>query len=780
VPVDTAGVMDEASYTINATPEAFAVLSGGIYSKKIEAIVRELSCNARDSHVAAGKSDVPFEVQLPTAYDPIFRIRDFGTGMKHDVMMELYRTYFGSDKRQSNELVGALGLGSKSPFCYVDGFTVISIHDGVRTVYSAYLDDRRCPKIVSLDSKSATEPNGVTVEFPVKYGDVREFISVAGRVFEFFEPKPKFNINVNINSAEYGLKGDGWAVRSLFKSEYNQWSGPRAIMGGVIYPLDGIDESKTDVHHRLMMQMPLDLFFEIGDVDVQASREKLSLSKRTIDNVIAKLDSVYTALLDTMVSQLQSCQTTWEARLKLVQLQNGPNSALIKHAVQKGSFTAFNGLKDLKGNCEFHPTKFPATKMIRYEFKSGKYAGRHILHPTNGDAVKLQALLSSGKTHDDFKAGIEVDSNVSFWINDLKRGAMGLIRAFAIKNNTTGYIYVIHPFDKETEQAPFLLQAQSVITAIGKPEVSMASTLKTEFNVSDAQRAHKGDRPECWQYKSLFSLGRDASTFTGQWERITAEELDDALGDEPTRYYIPLHFMKPQGMNLDNATADDFGSFISELVASNLIPDLAEASQIFGLRAKSPLRSDPSWINLLDVALEALKKASLNQTLRLRVAENERANVNIQLPRVVESFQNLTSSDKQMLLKLLTYRDTVFEKLVTYDPKASQTPSTPLTSEEKSTWYLIKTYHSIIGCNIDLPKLPQNLNMAADLEKACLNTYPHWQKFMSYWMNKNEFKELISYVCLVEELNACKEELKQLRGEVATLQQAVDAGLAIA
>jgi hypothetical protein len=765
VPVESHGILEEQAYTINATPEAFGVLSSGIYSKKIEAIVRELGCNARDAHVEAGKKDVPFEVQLPTVLDPIFRIRDFGTGMRHDVVMELYRTYFGSNKRQSNELIGALGLGSKSPFCYVDGFTVISIHDGIRTVYSAYLNDTRVPTIVSLDSKPTEEPNGVTIEFPAKYSDVREFMGVAARVFEFFDPKPKFNMKINVNSATYGLKGDGWAVRSNFTSEYNSWSGPRAIMGGVIYPLDGIDESKTEAHHRLMMQMPLDLFFEIGEVDVQASREKLSLSKRSIAAIIAKLDAVYDAMLETIVKELQACQTTWEARLKLVQLQNGPNKELIRYAVQKGSFSAFNSLKDLKGSCEFHPTKFPATKVIRYEFKLGKYAGRSILHPTNGDDIKLQTLFAAGKTHDDFKASIDVSENVSFWINDLKRGSMGLIRAKAIKESTSGFVYVIHPFDKTTDAKDFKLQAEAIIVALGKPECGLASDLKNEFNVSDARRAHEGNRPECWQYSG------HAQTFTDQWSRITADELDDALGDEPTRYYIPLHFMKPTGLGL-HANAQDFGIFISEIVSSGIIPDLVESSQIFGLRAKSPLRDDPSWINLLDVALEEMKKVGADQALRLRVAETNRANVNIELPRICQQFNDLNDQQKKKILDRLP-ADSAFVKLVTYDPKSTIIPTAPLTKEEKAKWYLVKTYRHLLGCNLDLPALPQNLNMAADLENLCTKIYPHWQKFQSYWMGYGELLQFVEYIAIVEERRALAAQVAALEQKVTELEKQI-------
>lgn len=42
-------------FGIEASAKAFQVLSSNLYERKIEAIVRELGCNASDSHKQAGK-----------------------------------------------------------------------------------------------------------------------------------------------------------------------------------------------------------------------------------------------------------------------------------------------------------------------------------------------------------------------------------------------------------------------------------------------------------------------------------------------------------------------------------------------------------------------------------------------------------------------------------------------------------------------------------------------------------------------------------------------------
>ena len=78
-------------FRIRNSAKAFNILSSGLYANKIKAIIRELSCNAVDSHVAAG-NDQPFEVHLPSTLEPWFSIRDFGTGLNHEQVTNIYTT----------------------------------------------------------------------------------------------------------------------------------------------------------------------------------------------------------------------------------------------------------------------------------------------------------------------------------------------------------------------------------------------------------------------------------------------------------------------------------------------------------------------------------------------------------------------------------------------------------------------------------------------------------------------------------------------------------------
>ncbi len=217
--ISSGGLQDTGSFTIRATGKAFRILSDGLYSDKITAIIRELSCNAWDSHIAAGKQSIPFHVQLPNRLDPTFKIQDFGIGLSHKDVMHLYTTYFESTKQDSNDFVGTLGLGSKSPFSYCDQFTVTSVYNGEMRMYTAYISENEVPSIAHIGTSKATGDNisnGLQISLPVKQQDFDQFRSKAEEVYKRFqEPLPivKGNSAYTPKVIEQSLSGNVWKFR---------------------------------------------------------------------------------------------------------------------------------------------------------------------------------------------------------------------------------------------------------------------------------------------------------------------------------------------------------------------------------------------------------------------------------------------------------------------------------------------------------------------------------------------------------------------------------------
>jgi len=91
--VTIGGNLQVGTFSIKESAKAFSILSSSLYSKKIKAIIRELSCNARDSRIAAGLPQ-DFYVHLPTRMEPEFWVKDEGLGLSNSEVMNLYTTYF--------------------------------------------------------------------------------------------------------------------------------------------------------------------------------------------------------------------------------------------------------------------------------------------------------------------------------------------------------------------------------------------------------------------------------------------------------------------------------------------------------------------------------------------------------------------------------------------------------------------------------------------------------------------------------------------------------------
>ena len=312
--VDRSSDFQSTSYKIEATAKAFSILSDSLYSNKIKAVVRELSTNAYDAHIAENCPDKPFSVQLPTKLEPVFVVRDFGTGLSHDDCFNLYTTYFGSNKTDSNDAVGCLGLGSKSPFAYTDSFMVESFFNGTHYVYNSYMNESGSPEFALLNKEATDEPNGLRVSMNVDVDDICEFESEATKIYQHFSVRPDTNTELSYLSEETKLSGDDW---SIMKAN----TGNHIIMGQVAYPIDE-DQFFTDDDQsiwRVLRQIGrLRLEVNIGDVDITPSREAISYTNRTKRFRISTIDTIVDGLADKAINDIQTAKNLWMARCKIV------------------------------------------------------------------------------------------------------------------------------------------------------------------------------------------------------------------------------------------------------------------------------------------------------------------------------------------------------------------------------------------------------------------------------------------------------------------------------
>ena len=340
--VHMAGVDEGSTFKMVMNAHMASLLSDKMYKDKPAAVIRELSCNAQDSHVDANQKK-PIYIHLPTMLEPWFSVEDWGVGLDDTEVHELFTTYGASSKRESNKVVGQFGIGSKVGFAYTDQFTVVATKDGVRRNYSCYKDEELMPRVTLIGApiEDSSLENGVKIQVPVKPNDVDTFVRRAGQQLSLFRPLPDTNMDIEFSylDGDELQSGDSWVI---YKHEHVRHGQNRAIsvaMGSISYPVD-LDQLNGEAYSWMgSCQMLLNV--DIGVVDVSASREELSYNEATIKALTSLLLKVQKESAEALKEEFKDCNTEWERRVLYTELvKNHPLATLIRnHYKQYADFT---------------------------------------------------------------------------------------------------------------------------------------------------------------------------------------------------------------------------------------------------------------------------------------------------------------------------------------------------------------------------------------------------------------------------------------------------------
>jgi len=308
----SSGVLDSEAFSFAIDGKAFKLFSDTLYQNKPESIVRELCCNALDSHVMSGQPDRAFEVHVPSIYEPYLGIKDFGLGLSHADMKGIYTVLFKSNKDKSNDAIGGFGLGSKTPFSYTDSFTVVSIHEGIKSHYTVMKNAEGIPKLDLMFSEETDEHNGVEVHMAVERDDANRFRAAIQSQLKFFKVKPILtNATTDFTIPNVTIKDD---YGKFYTSK--DISGLWIVQGQVGYPLD-LNQFKTKIKNADNLRF-FDVYssgvlnFDIGEIEVTVSREGISYSTHTISSIEQFIGNVSPHIFKESVEKLKAIPTDWE------------------------------------------------------------------------------------------------------------------------------------------------------------------------------------------------------------------------------------------------------------------------------------------------------------------------------------------------------------------------------------------------------------------------------------------------------------------------------------
>lgn len=554
----------EGEFSIEMNAKAFRVLSSTLYQNKIGSIVREISCNAMDSHIAARKADVPFVIHIPSRFEPEFRVRDFGVGLSDEDVHNIYTRYFKSTKDDANDQVGAFGLGSKTPFAYTDSFTVTSVYGGKKSIYAIFLKENGIPGVSTLSVTDTDECNGVEVNIPVMDGrDIQAFEHEVRSQLRYLTVKPKIE-NSNIEIAD-GYSGATFVSGGI---SLGMGGGFVVVQGGVGYRIDtagiqtspAFDSKMRDILYHIagvggVINVP------IGSIEVTASREGIEYTKTTVGTIMSILQKFSDEVVKDIKTKLDGFKTQWERVhfinnnrdiLKLASLTNFKIDN-VPNVIKWGQQYAFSINPALLREVEVEETDKTTGKTVKSKIKARAFHVTKMVFNGNNVIVsrKFEAHNEYVIPHDDSEAIVI--------FRDQCKAPVARIKSYIHNRGMDGVsFYVVNPngeyTDTDIDNIRAMLHGGKVLVASTFPDPPKATRSSGNYS-----------RPRA------YTLSPNGSYEYDSWERAGSvrnwEKHCEDVAEIEECYYV----LKGERQNIDMASSGiDSATFVQLLEVSKL------------------------------------------------------------------------------------------------------------------------------------------------------------------------------------------------------------------
>jgi len=313
---ETFGTLDEKFFSIADTGAIFNILRSKMYSNPILAIVREYSCNARDSMRESGRPDEPITIHLPTGLEPNYKIKDTGVGISPDRMENVFIKYTASTKREDNIQTGSFGLGAKCAFSAVDSFSITTVFNNIKYSYVCFIDETKIGKIALLSKENTEEINSTEISIPVKSVDFNLFRQYTEQACRHWTVKPIITgANLEWQTFSKIIEGKNWAIAANNNS-YGYEHLPKLVIDGIEYPLE-IEALRKYADTKLIdvCRGTLIMYFGIGELSLSANREQIYLDKQTQEKIKNRLTDITLEMKKLVDNKISSFPNLWDANV---------------------------------------------------------------------------------------------------------------------------------------------------------------------------------------------------------------------------------------------------------------------------------------------------------------------------------------------------------------------------------------------------------------------------------------------------------------------------------
>ena len=315
-----------------------------LYNDPMNAAIREYVSNAYDANVEAGATK-PVELTLPcTENNGLLMVKDYGRGLDYMGIVSVFANFGTSTKRDSDNLIGGFGIGSKSGLAVSNAINVSSVCNGTLNEFVLERTPEGIVTRFTRENEPCEQDSGTTVAVncsPSYYSDIKYIVTnfipvIAGwskhdvyvtntSCNEFNTSDDDFFLNDKCNNyriPDTWLEFDhGYITSKPFFTHFRN-----ILVGNVAYKQGSWDNNNghpttNDIGCAYALKT------NIEDIKVTYSREQIDWksNSETEDALIAATDAFTKEVEDFVHDLIDSSSDAIDAMKKCIKFNIDPN-----------------------------------------------------------------------------------------------------------------------------------------------------------------------------------------------------------------------------------------------------------------------------------------------------------------------------------------------------------------------------------------------------------------------------------------------------------------------
>lgn len=249
------------------------------YRDPIASLIREYVSNCFDSHIEAGVNTPVYVTLEEDQSGWYWACEDFGVGLSEDRCANIFMKYLTSTKEETNDQIGAFGMGSKSGLGYTDVVHIRTRFDGIEYKYMLH-KTTDAPTLSLVETYSTDKRNGTQIKIYLKdnWDEHAKFVDKTAKQLTYFD-------NVHYGGSLDALNEDFvvYKAKNFQVRPSCEFKNMHLVIGNVSYPINWEAVGKTAI------EIPIALTFEIGDLPVIFTREDIRYTDEAVNKIIDKI-----------------------------------------------------------------------------------------------------------------------------------------------------------------------------------------------------------------------------------------------------------------------------------------------------------------------------------------------------------------------------------------------------------------------------------------------------------------------------------------------------------